>query len=271
MGEDDLRVLLAEDPERGWRAFIDRYTPTLLSAIERAGVTDRDEAMEIYVLACERLSDHDYAALRRRDPEKGSLAGWLAVVVRRAVVDWVRSRAGRRRLFGVVRQFDALGQRVFELYYWEGRLPTQIAQSLSAEGGALVSTGAVLDALERIDAVLTERHRSDLLSLAARARRPASLEPDADGELAIDPLSADPDPEAALQQRELERQLADSLAALPPEDAAIVSLKYVEGLTRPQIQRLLRLPDLTEHRIRAIVGRLRDLLRASAGPGVADD
>ena len=42
MAEEDLRVLFAEDRERGWRAFIDRYTPTLLRLIERAGVIDRE-------------------------------------------------------------------------------------------------------------------------------------------------------------------------------------------------------------------------------------
>ena len=265
MAEEDLRVLFAEDPERGWRAFIDRFTPTLLGLIERAGVTDRDEVMEIYVLACERLSEHDYAPLRRRDPAKGSLAGWLAVVVRRVAVDWVRSRSGRRRLFGVVRRLGRFEQRVFELYYWDGRLPTEIGHLLAAETGRPASIADVLDALAQIDAVLSERHRSELLSLAARRRRPVSLETD-DEEMAIDPPADAPDPESALQIRELERRLADALAALPTEDAAIVSLKYVEGLTRPQIQRLLRLPDLSEHRIRAIVGKLRALL-SGAGVG----
>ena len=264
MAEEDLRVLFAEDRERGWRAFIDRYTPTLLGLIERAGVTDRDEVMEIYVLACERLSEHDYAPLRRRDPSKGSLAGWLAVVVRRVAVDWVRSRSGRRRLFGVVRRLGRLEQRVFELYYWDGRLPTEISHLLAAETGRPASIADVLDALAGIDAVLSERHRGELLSLAARRRRPMSLETDEE-EMAIDPPADAPDPESALQIRELEQRLSDALAALPTEDAAIVSLKYVEGLTRPQIQRLLRLPDLSEHRIRAIAGKLRMLL---SGAGV---
>ena len=67
ISEDRLRLLLAEDPARGWQAFIDTYTPALLGMIERAGIGDRDEAMEIYVRACERLAANDCAALRRRD------------------------------------------------------------------------------------------------------------------------------------------------------------------------------------------------------------
>jgi DNA-directed RNA polymerase specialized sigma24 family protein len=75
-------------------------------------------------------------------------------------------------------------------------------------------------------------------------------------------MSESPDPETVLRTREIEERLNRALAALPPEDAAIVSLKYVEGLTRTQIQRLLRLPDLTEHRVRTIVAALRARLSA---------
>jgi hypothetical protein len=52
MDDHELRVLLVEDTRRGWRAFIDEYTPTLLGLIHRAGITERDEAMDVYVRAC---------------------------------------------------------------------------------------------------------------------------------------------------------------------------------------------------------------------------
>lgn len=247
---------MAWDPEAGWRTFIDRYTPTLLALIERAGIVDRDEAMEIYVRTCTRLSEHDYAALRRRDPSKGSLEGWLAVVVKRTIVDWVRSRAGRRRLFAAIRHLDRLHQRLFELYYWEERRLAEAAQILSAELKTEVSLATVFDAIETIDAALTERHRSDLLSLAARSRHVSSLDEDQEGG-PIEPVVDAPSPEAMLRAREMEERLERALTTLPPEDAAIISLKYGEGLTRPQIQRLLRLPALTEHRVRTILAALR--------------
>jgi DNA-directed RNA polymerase specialized sigma24 family protein len=261
--DERLRVLLDDDPDAGWRAFIDQYTPALLASIERAGISDRDEAMEIYVLVCERLSSHDCATLRRRDPAKGSLRGWLGVVIRRTVVDWVRSRVGRRRLFGAVRDLDRFHQRLFELYYWEGRSPAEAAQILAMEEKTAVSLGTVLDALQTIDTALTARHRSELLSLAARSRPAASL--DDEDAPPIDVVAAAPTPEAALQVREMEEHLSRALAALPPEDAAIVSLKFGEGLTRAQVQRLLRLPELSEHRVRSILSALRALLEQ---PGV---
>ena len=254
-----LRTLLAEDPEQGWRAFIDAYTPALLSLIERAGVADCDEAMEVYVRACERLSANHYGALRRRDTTIGSFEGWLAVIVRRAAVDWIRSRVGRRRMFACIRGLDAFDQRLFELFYWGGRRPTEAAELLRVELKQDVPLDRVFAALERIDRALSARHRSELLSMVARSRAAVSLEGD-DEQPAADPPADDPDPESLLGAREREEQLARALATLPPEDAVIVSLKFVEGLTRPRIQRFLRLPELTEHRVRTIVATLRTRL-----------
>jgi RNA polymerase sigma factor (sigma-70 family) len=268
--DDEWAALIAADPARGWRRFIDTHTPFLLAQIERADVVDRDEAMEIYTRVCERLSDGNCAALRRRDPGAGSLRGWLAVVVRRAAVDYVRSQLGRRRMFGAVKELDRFHQRLFELYYWERRSLAEATEVLRVELKQDVSLETVLDSLETVDRALSERHRSELLSLVARAR-PASLD-DPDGVSAVDePIATTPDPESAMRARELEGRLNRALATLPPEDAAIVTLKYVEGLTRTQIQRLLRLPDLTEHRVRAIVATLRARLsadRPSAAPAI---
>jgi DNA-directed RNA polymerase specialized sigma24 family protein len=260
VADHEWPAVLSADPGKGWRAFIDAYTPFLLAQIERAGAADRDEAMEIYTRVCERLSEQNCAALRRRDPGAGSLRGWLAVVVRRAAVDYVRSQLGRRRIFGAVRELDRFHQRLFELYYWEGRSLAEATETLRVELKRDVTLDTVLDGLETVDCALSDRHRSELLSLVARAR-PASLDDANDGSPVIEPTADTPDPEAALRARELEDRLNRALAALPPEDAAIVSLKYVEGLTRAQIQRLLRLPDLTEHRVRTIVARLRERLR----------
>jgi RNA polymerase sigma factor (sigma-70 family) len=264
MAEEHLRRLLAEDPDRGWREFIDGYTPMLLALIERAGIADRDEAMEIYVQACERLAAHDYKALRRRDPSIGSFAGWLAVIVKRVAVDWVRSRAGRRRMFAAIREMDRFHQRLFELFYWDARRPAEAAELLGVAMKQEVTLDQVFAALERIDGALSARHRSELISLAARSQAAVSLDANADT-LPIEPPAPDLDPETLLRARERSEQLTRALAALPPEDAVIVSLKFVEGLTRAQIQRFLRLPELTEHRVRTIVATLRARLVASEG------
>lgn len=272
VSDEEITALLASNPDEGWRAFIETYTPTLLALIERTGIADRDEAMEVYTRVCTRLTDHAYEALRRRNPDGGTLAGWLAVVVRRAAVDYVRSRIGRRRLFGAVRDLDREHQRVFELYYWERRGLAEVTEVLRAESNAEVGLEQVLDRLETLDRVLTDRHRADLLALMARSHAPVPLDGPGDDARPPEPAADAPDPEAALHRRETEARLRHALASLAPEDAAIVTLKYGEGLTRTQVQRILRLPSLTEHRVRSIVATLKARLAAlEQAPAPAPD
>lgn len=263
----EIRDLLGTDPSRAWRAFVDRYTPSLLALIERAGIRDYDEAMELYLMTCERLAADNCARLRRHDPAKGPMAAWLGAVVRNVIVDWVRSRAGRRRLFHAVTALPARAQQVFELYYWQDRAPSEIAEILTMREAQPVGLGDVFEAMDAVDAVLNDRHRRELLAMAVRARTPASLE--AELERGLDVAAAAPDPEHALGARERAAALERALASLPPEEAAIVRLKYVQGLTRRDIERALHIDHLSEARVKAIVGRLRALLapQATAGEG----
>lgn len=245
-----------------WRAFVDRYTPTLLALIERAGITDHDEAMELYISTCERLSADDCARLRRRDPAQGSMGVWLATVVRHVIVDWVRARAGRRRLFGAIEALAPREQATFELYYWHDHSPSEICEMLSTREGRAVSLAEVFDALDTIDAALSDRHRRELLAMAVRSRAPASLEAHLE-EGNLEPPAAGADPETALRAREVTATLNAALAALPPEDAAIVRLKYVQGLTHHDIERALHLDRLTDARVKGIMAKLRARLTSS--------
>lgn len=266
ISDEALRTLLAADPDAGWRAFIDDYTPLLLALINRAGVTKRDEAMEVYVLVCERLAADDCGRLRQRDPRKGPLGAWLSVVVRNAVIDWIRSRAGRRRLFGAVRNLSRADQRVFELYYWEDRIPSEIVEILRMEQFGQITLLGVLDALDRIHGVLTGRHHSELISMALRSRPMASVEEELAAGAEVRDEAAGPETRAAA--REAHAQLEAALAALPPEDAAIVRLKYIQGLSHEQIRRALHLDRLGDDRLTGIMRQLR--ARLTAGPPTPD-
>ncbi|MGH9318406.1 MAG: RNA polymerase sigma factor [Vicinamibacteria bacterium] len=262
--DEALRALLIEDPERGWRSFVDQYTPTLLAVIARAGVADRDDAADVYLRVCERLAEDECARLRRHDPGRGALAAWLSTVIRHVIVDWVRSRAGRRRLFRAIQRLDGFDQRVFELYYWEHRRPVEIAELLRAREARPVDLSAVLAALSRIQEAMTDRHRGELLALVARNRPALSLD---EAEAPVGLAAAADDPEQALGVRELDAVFTAALAELPPEDAAIVRLTFVQGWSREQIRRGLHLERLTGDRIAAILARLKELLTArSVGP-----
>ena len=188
------------------------------------------------------------------------------MLVRNAAVDWVRSRAGRRRLFGAIKGLDAFDRRVFELFYWEGLMPTDIAALVAASEPDL---GAVFESLSRIEASLTARHRAELISLSARRQQPSRT--DSAGEEFDAPSPArQVDPEMRARIAELQQRLEAALRQLPPEDAAIVRLRFREGLGLRDLQRALHLPDLSEARIADILSRLRSLMSGKPTPGKAD-
>ena len=266
LSDADLHALLIEDPDRGWRAFVDRCTPTLVALIERTGV-DRDAVTDVYVRVCERLSENDCARLRRYDPNAGALAAWLTVVVRHVAVDWVRSRAGRRRMFACVRELGAFDRRVFELYYWEGWRPSEIAGLLESERRRPTSLVEVFDAMERIHSVLTDRHRSQLMAHVARSRVAASLDT---GEVPQTATRATgPGPEGELRVRDVDRRFSDALRALPTEDAAALRLLFVQGWSHSEVQRALGLQDFGPAEVRAILDALKAAL-ARMGLGRQD-
>jgi DNA-directed RNA polymerase specialized sigma24 family protein len=247
LSDDELRARIRSDPEAGWRAFIDQYTPLLVGLIRRAGLADRDEVMEVYVLICERLSERGFERLRTQNAARGSIGGWLAVIARHAAVDWIRSRKGRRRIFQSVKTLSPFDQRVFELYYWDERTPSEIA------GMQRVDLASIFDSLDRIQSTLTDRHRAELMSLALRSKAPVPIDDTDAAERVADPAM---DPERAASAAESASQLEAALRALPAEDAAIVRLKYIEGLTNADIERAIGAP-VTTARTTSILGRLR--------------
>jgi DNA-directed RNA polymerase specialized sigma24 family protein len=264
LSDRELRERIIQDPEAGWRAFVDQYTPRLLQLIEMCGVRDRDDVMDLYVHVCERLAADDCARLRKHDPGKGSLGAWLNTVVRRMLVDWVRSNVGRKRLFGSIRALSAIDQQVFELYYWRRQPPSAIADLVAGAGGRGIGLAAVFASLERVERALTERQRVDLMTMTARASAALPLV-DEDGEPLADVMSETPDPEAALLTATRDRSLTDALQALAAEDRVIISMRYLDGLTLPEIRRALHLDSLSADRVSAIMAALRQVLEQQEG------
>ncbi len=250
LSDDALRTLIRTDPGAGWRAFIDQYTPLIVGLLRRSGLTDRDEVMEVYVDVCERLSANGYARLTSQDASRGSIGGWLAVLTRNAAIDWIRSRKGRRRLFQAVRDLSAFDQRVFELFYWDERTASEICEIERAR------LADVFDSLGRIDAALNHRHRSELLALAARSRAPVALDDiDAAERIADERMDA----EDHLRVRQTNERLERALRSLSAEDAAIVRLKFVEGLSNAAIEQTIG-SKVTASRIERVLEVLRTFL-----------
>ncbi len=226
----------------------------MIGLIRRAGLEDRDEVMDVYVHLCDQLTAREFAKLKSQDASRGSIGGWLAVVARHAVVDWIRSRKGRRRLFAAVKELSSFDQRVFEMYYWDNYTPGEIVELLRQGRAGLT---AVFDALERIHNTLSGRHRAELLALAARSRTPVAIHDSPEAERIPDSRG---DPEAALRIQQTEEILESALGRLAPIDAAIIRLKYLEGLTPSDIQHALGLTGLSSRRMDDILARLRAAL-----------
>lgn len=256
LSDDALRALVRADPAAGWRAFIDQYTPLLVGLIRRAGLVDRDEVMEVYVVICEQLSARGCERLRSQDGARGSIGGWLAVVARHAVVDWVRSKKGRRRLFQAVKDLSRFDQRVFELYYWDERGPGEIAELLAPDTGG-PDVAAVFDALGRLHTALNDRHRAELLALAARSKAPVAIDDTDAAERLEDPHD---DPESRARVAQIDAALDAALRQLLPEDAAIVRLKFIEGLSNASIEHAIGITGLGPARIQQLLATLRTAL-----------
>lgn len=261
LSDRELRERIIRDAEAGWRAFVDQYSPKLLQLIEQCGVRDRDDVMDLYVHVCERLAADDCARLRKHDPGKGSMGSWLNVVVRRMLVDWVRSVDGRKRLFGSIRMLSTIDQQVFEQYYWRRQTPSQMADAIPGESGRGIGLPAVFESLGRIEGALTTRQRAELMTMTARISATVPLDDD-EGATVIALASEQPDPEAALLAAARDRSLAEAMRTLPVEDRVIVSMRFIDGLTLPEIRRALHLPSLSGERVTAIVEALRRALDA---------
>lgn len=257
LSDRELREALIADPREGWKVFVNQFTPGILAVIERSGVRDHDSAMDVYVRVCEHLAADDCARLRRHDPGKGALAAWLTVVVKRVVVDWVRSKKGRRRLFQAIDELSDLDRRVFELRYWKHKAVSEIVELSARDLGRPVSIADVFESLERIEQAMNARQRSDLLAMLAREGVPASLD---DEPVAETVTTREPDPEQQLRVSESADALRRALSTLPPEDSLIVQLMYVDGLSRKQVERALHISDLSADRSLQLLATLKGQL-----------
>src|SRR6185437_11611333 len=179
------------------------------------------------------------------------------------------ARAGRRRLFKSVQALPPLEQKVFELFYWENKMPAEIVGALEGQFGS-PSLADVFEAFARVQAALTDRQRAELVAMTARGAAPASLDaPTDDDEQVIDAPDPQADVESRARVRQIDALMERALAALPPQDVLVVRLKFVEGLTLKQIRAAVGVPSLGEPDVLAILDRLKRQL-AAAGVSAPD-
>ena len=261
ISDDQLLALFHRQPRQAWKIFLDRYAQRMIGQLLALGF-DRDEAMDRFVFVCERLAQNGFARLRqvRATGERGELVPWLRQVVKHAAIDWGWSQDGRRRLFRSVDRLGALDQRVFQLHFWTGLGPAEIAERLRVEGRAEIGIEEVYDALERVLACLDANQKWRLLSQLSRRRPPGPVAVAGSEIGAFEPVTGEPSPEAELLQSEQARILAEALADLSPRDRLIFRLRYDDALTLTDIAAVVSLGLTT---VKASLRGSRASLRAA--------
>lgn len=244
------------DPNHGYAALLDRYTPVILRMI-RKFLRDPDEVMETYTSICERLRANDFQALRRF--RVGSeLAPWLSVVVANACRDRFRKRRHVSSPKSVLKQLDERERLVFKYYYQEHVPKQEIADYIKGRKGMACDDFDVNQAIEKIDKLLSVNKRWHLIA-ALRANRPAmSLEDLAS--IGIRPRDDKDLPDVFHQERESRsEQLSRALGEMDPDDQLLVLLRFEHGMRARDISKIMQFDShkYVYTRLRTIISRLR--------------
>ena len=210
----------------------------------RHGLTG-DDADEFRSWATVRLADSNCAVLRKFRGES-TLTTYLVVVINNLFRDYRIQLWGKWRPSAAARRLGTIAVALEALLYRDGRSLTEAAAELRSRG----MQGHSERRLAEIAALLPERV----------ARRPVDLPP---GGIARVPTGDTP--ERALERGEAEARrertiaaLGDCLDALPPEDALLVRLRFLEGFTVAVVARTLGLDQKPLYRrLDRVLSRLR--------------
>lgn len=260
--DSELLVLFQTNSPKAWRLFIDRYADGMFSLIRSLGF-DYDQAMDRFTYVCEKLCEKDFRRLKaiKYAGSHGDLTPWVRQVVKRLCVNWAWSENGRKRLLKPIARLGPLGQRVFELYFWQGLTPSQIDERLRQEHFAEVTPASVFTALDQILSQISEKKLWRLISNLARTRGSVSLDDvDEESGLSWDAPDPQPDPELMLIQREQDQTLQRAVDDLNPRQLLILQFRFEHALSLREIGQIMR---LEEREVRTIVDTSLELLRES--------
>jgi DNA-directed RNA polymerase specialized sigma subunit len=243
--DGELLTLFQENAQSAWRLFIDRYANAIFSLIRSLGF-DYDAAMDRFVFVCEKLCANDFHRLKtiRYAGSHGDLTPWIRQVVKRLCINWAWSEEGRRRLLKPIARLGPLEQRVFELYFWQGLLPSEVEERLRQEHFPGVAPAAVFEALDKILSHLSEKKLWRLISNLARARGPLSLdETGEDSGPSWDVADFEADPESHLLQREQDQILQRALQHLPERQILMLQFRFEHALSLTETARIMRIEE----------------------------
>lgn len=211
--DTELLALFRREPEKAWQLFTHKYSDLVFSCLQRLGF-DYDEAMDRFVYVFEKLYEQDYRRMKsiRHAGTHGDITPWLVQVVERFSISWLRSIEGRKRMLKPITKLPQHDQRVFELYFWKGCYPSLIAEQLQAHGHN-TTLAEVLDSLDRIFSVLTEKKRWRLFSNLLKRSRTTPIDGEESRQEVVD---SSLNPQDRILEKEAAHRLQQAIRELPP-------------------------------------------------------
>lgn len=88
--DESLLQRLFAEPERGWQEFHSKFSPVINCVIRRYRLGQEDSS-EVFQEVCLRLVKNDYNILRKWQPERCPLKGYLVVVTQSACLSFIQS------------------------------------------------------------------------------------------------------------------------------------------------------------------------------------
>jgi RNA polymerase sigma factor (sigma-70 family) len=210
-----------------------------------------DDGDEFSSWARLRLLEDDCAVLRKFGG-LSSFKAFIVVVINRLFLDWRIKEWGKWRPTPIARRLGRLAVELERLVLRD-RLEYGHATQL------LISKG-LAESERECDAVWEQLRRR-----AYRMR--------VSSDLLLDVPSADPDPVAATERKQLMQRVVqamrDAIAELPPDDQLIFKMRYPDGVT---VARIAKLIDADQKRLYRRFEHIQQQLRAAIlARGLSDD
>ena len=197
--------LLADEPDRGWRAFEHFFKRDIARIIGRyfpgAAETERDR--DLYHDVVTALIDNGYRRILAYDGQ-GSFGGYVLRIVTNLCIDMLRKDMPRRRLPAAIKRLPPLEQEVFRQLYWEGCPPEQVAAAVRRQGIAVDGGDAIASAVQAVRAALPAGFKAGDEERPRMVPMPGAANPD-EGPLDL------PDDRPTPEDQTITRQEEDAL------------------------------------------------------------
>lgn len=263
MSDSELIARFKREPEQAYTELLERFSPIILRMIYRF-MRDPDEVMEVYTSICERFRANDYQALRRFRINS-ELTPWLSVVVANACRDRFRKKRVVSMPQSVIDQLNTVEKLVFRYYFQERMAHEDISETISSKHRTPCTALDVVDAISKINGLLSTSKRWHLLSAMMSNTKEASI--DELSETGFQPAAPDDysNLSEALPHQEQLEALGAALKSLEHEDRLLVHLRFEHGMTAPQIADAMQYEShkYVYTRLRTVVNRLRRMLEGS--------